>query len=175
MSVNANELNSQADSVPRHSYISCAIISSEHLTALQLYQRGVSEQTALSSLPNLSRAARKRVSYLYQLANNIGVLNAYADINTNFTRCAAGVHKRIGVPAKDSSEYGYYFCAGENRIRFETLLYTDRYQNLEKVLEKTPDTHFDVAIDYFKLIQSKGLLAAFDLTANNLKACLNTL
>lgn len=158
-----------------HSYISCAIISSEHLTTLQLYQRGVPLTEAIATLPRLSRAAEKRVRYVYELANNIGILNSYADINTNFARCSTLVYKKHGKPAIDQQEYGYYFCSGENKVRYEIILYTDRYQTLEKVIEKTPDSHLQTVIDYYKLIENKGILAAFDLTANNLKACLNRL
>jgi len=158
-----------------HDFISCSIISSEHLTTLQLYQRGVPLKTALESLPGISREAKQRVSYIYELAMNIGILNAYADINTNYTRCANLVFKKNGKPFIDEPNYGYYFCAGENKRRYEILLNTDRYMNLDKVIAKTPDTHIDVAISYFKLIEAKGLLAAFDFTANNLKACLNNL
>ncbi|GEM_PF-1345246 len=158
-----------------HDFISCSIISSEHLTTLQLYQRGVPLETALESLPDISREAKKRVQFIYQLAKNIGILNAYADINTNFSRCANLVYKNSGKPFADQADYGYFFCAGENKRRFEIILYTDRYMDLDKVIEKAPDTHIDVAISYFKLIRAKGLLAAFDFTANNLKACLNNL
>ena len=157
------------------SYISCAIITSEHLTTLQLYQRGVSEQTALETLPDISRSAKQRVAYIYDLANSIGILNSYADINTNFARCSTLVYKEMGRPAPDQIEYGYYYCSGENKVRFEIILHADRYITLEKLIEKTPDSHIQTAIEYYKLIQKKGILAAFDLTANNLKACLNKL
>lgn len=156
-------------------FVSCSIITSEHLTTLQLYQRGVSLETALSSLPRITRPAKQRVKYIYQLADDIGILNAYADINTNFARCATQVYKKTGKPILDELNYGYYFCAGENKIRYEILLHTDRYMHLDKVLQKTPESHIKVAIEYYKLIENKGLLAAFDLTANNLKACLNNL
>ena len=160
---------------PSQDYISCAVITSEHLTTLQLYQRGVSLDVALSSLPKINREAKKRVHYIYSLAKKIGILNAYADINTNFARCSTLAYKIHGKPAKDFIDYGYYYCAGESKIRYEAILYTDRYMNLEKVIKKTPDTHIKVAIDYFKLIKNKGILAAFDLTANNLKSCINNL
>lgn len=158
-----------------HSYISCAMITSEYLTALQLYQRGVTLDTAQTSLPKVSRKAKQRLSQIYQLAENIGILNAYADINTNYSRCADKVFKQLGTPAHDQLEYGYYFCAGENKRRFEIILYSDRYMNLDKVVKKVADTHLSVAIQYFQLIEKEGLLAAFDYTANNLKACLGNL
>lgn len=156
-------------------YVSCSIITSEHLTTLQLYQRGVTLETALESLPRITRNGQKRVRYIYRLADGIGILNAYADINTNYARCSTQVYKQQGKPILDELNYGYYFCAGENKIRYEILLHTDRYMNLDRVLQKTPETHMNVAIEYFKLIENKGLLAAFDFTANNLKACLNNL
>jgi len=160
---------------PSQDYVSCAVITSEHLTTLQLYQRGVSLDLALSALPKINREAKKRVHYIYSLAKKIGILNTYADINTNFARCSTLAYKIHGQPAKDLLDYGYYYCSGESKIRYEAILYTDRYMNLEKVIEKTPDTHIKVAIDYYKLIENKGILAAFDLTANNLKSCINNL
>jgi len=160
---------------PRLDYVSCAVITSEHLTTLQLFQRGVTLDTALESLPKLSRSGAKRVKYIYSLAQRIGVLNTYADINTNFARCTTTVYNSKGRPFADEKAYGYYFCAGENKLRYEILLHTDRYYNFERVLAKTPSSHHQVAQDYFALIKAQGLLAAFDLTANNLKACLNRL
>lgn len=174
-SLSYSSLSKAADGEAHHSFVTCAIITSEHLTTLQLYQRGVSLDTALESLPRISREAKQRVEFIYQLADGIGILNSYADINTNFARCATLVYQQLGKPALDEFDYGYYFCAGENKIRFEILLHADRYMNLEKVLRKTPDTHISTAIEYYNLIENKGLLAAFDLTANNLKACLNNL
>ena len=56
----------------KHSYLSCSIISSEHLTALQLYQRGLPRDVAIKSLPRITRAAKKRVKYVYDLAKKIG-------------------------------------------------------------------------------------------------------
>ncbi len=156
-------------------YLACSIITSEHLTTLQLYQRGLPLEAAKASLPNISKEAIKRVDYIYRLADRIGILNAYSDINTNFARCATLVYEQRDKPAVDQIDYGYYFCAGENKVRFEIILNHNKYHTLEKVLEHTPDSHSDVAIRYHKLIKQKGLLAAFDLTANNLKSCLNNL
>ncbi len=158
-----------------HSYVSCSNITAEHLTTLQLYQRGLPLEAALESLPGISRAAQQRVRYIYQLARYNGILNTYADVNTNYARCATKVHQQHGTPAVDLLDYGYYFCAGENKIRFEIILFIDKYHTLEKVLSKTPDSHSDIAMRYFRLVEAKGLLAAFDLTANNLKSCLNNL
>jgi len=173
--INQGSVASENPAVPEQSYISCSIITSEHLTTLQLYQRGLSLESALETLPNISRGAKKRVRYIYDLADSIGILNAYSDINTNYARCATKVYIQLGTPAQDKIDYGYYFCAGENKIRYEIILYINKYLTLEKVLESTPDTHSDVAMRYYRLISDKGLLSAFDFTANNLKSCLNNL
>lgn len=109
------------------------------------------------------------------MVDQLGILNVYADINTNYARCASLVHSRNGVPAQDKLEYGYYYCSGENKRRFEILLNSNKYHTLDRVLEATPITHQDIAMRYMNLIKTKGLLAAFDYTANNLKACLNNL
>ena len=165
----------EAKDSDQHTFLSCAIITSEYLTTLQLYQRGIPLQTALENLPKISRSAKARVSSIYELANNIGILNAYADINTNFSRCSYKVFQAKGTPAKDQLDYGYFYCSGENKVRFEIILNSDRYLTLDKVLQKTPDSHIQTAIDYFSLIANKGLLAAFDLMANNFKSCLTNL
>ena len=164
-----------ADREDQHSFLSCALITSEYLTTLQLYQRGVPLETAVNNLPKISKSAKTRVASVYELAENIGILNAYADINTNYARCAHRLFKSKGAPAKDQVDYGYYFCSGENKIRFEIILHSDRYLRLDKVLQKTPDSHIKTAIDYYNVIANKGLLAAFDLNANNLKTCLTKL
>ena len=56
--------------------------------------------------PELPGKQKKRVSYIYELADKIGVLNAYADINTNYARCATVVYKKTGKPILDESNYG---------------------------------------------------------------------
>ena len=89
----------------KHSYLSCSIITSEHLTVLQLYQRGLPKQLAIESLPNITRAAKKRVKYVYDLAKKIGILNTYADINTNYARCSTAVFQIKGKPAPDHILY----------------------------------------------------------------------
>lgn len=160
---------------PSHSYMSCAVISSEHLTALQLYQRGIRLDDALEYLPKISREGKKRLSYIYDLAAEQGLLNTYADINTNFARCSKSVHERLGAPAIDLREHGYYYCSGENKLRFEIILNIDKHRRIESVLEKTPKSHHSVAQEYSQLISREGILAALDLTANNLKACLSNL
>ena len=59
-----------------------------------------------------------------------------------------------------------------DKIRYEIILRINESFDIDRVLKETPDSHFDVAIQYFKLIENKGLLASFDYTANNLKACI---
>jgi hypothetical protein len=157
---------------PKQTHLSCAIITSEHLTTLQLVQRGIPRELAMDALPSISRQARKRVNYVYQLATDIGTLNAYADINTNFARCSTLVYKRNGRPAPDLAEYAYYYCSGENKVRFEIILYIDKGMSDETLETIIPKSHHHVISRYRKLINEKGTLAAFDLTANNLKACL---
>lgn len=156
------------------SFASCALITSEYLTSLQLYQRGVSKDQALSELPNISRSAQTRTAYVYDLAMQQGLLNTYADINTNFARCSKQVYQRLGKPAPDNTDYGFYYCAGENKLRFEMILRSNNQaMSRERYLALTPDSHLDIALRYYQLIQHKGVLAAFDYTANNLKRCLS--
>jgi len=157
----------------KQSFLSCSVITSEHLTVLQLYQRGIPRDLAIAELPNITRAAKERVKYVYDLAKKIGILNAYADINTNFARCSTMVHQVNGTPAADLKEHNYYYCAGENKIRFEALLMINQNKSLKKLIPSFPRKYETTIINLYQLINSKGTLAAFDLTANNLKACLN--
>lgn len=151
------------------------MMTAEYLTTLQLYQRGISEEQALKEIPFSSRGAKERLQQIYQLARSESILDSYSFINTNFARCAKQAHKTFGIPAKDTVDYGYYFCAGENKIRYEIILHINASFDLDKVLSQTPDTHLDTAISYYNLIKEKGILAAFDYTANNFKACLKRL
>lgn len=171
----ASDLPKTVKEQVRQTYISCALITTEHLTTLQLYQRGLPLDAALVELPGISDEAKKRVSYLYRMVNDIGILNTYADINTNYARCAKLVYDVKGKPAADSREFGYYFCSGENKIRFEIILQLDVNKAPGDILKSIPDSHFHVVSQYRKLIDQKGTLAAFDFTANNLKACLSRL
>ena len=161
----------QAVSV-KQSFLSCSIITTEHLTALQLFQRGIPKELAADSLPSISREGKKRLAYIYDWVKQIGILNAYADINTNYARCSTLVHQQQGRPAADLIEHAYYFCSGENKIRFEIILKLDRNNSIEEITKNLPSSFIAVAQSYKNLIKKKGTLAAFDLTANNLKACL---
>lgn len=156
----------------KQSFLSCSIITSEHLTALQLYQRGIPKELASKSLPNISRDGRKRLAYIYDWVKKVGILNAYADINTNYARCSTLVYQQSGRPAPDLKEHAYYFCSGENKIRYEIILKLDRSHSIEDITKALPNSFITVARRYKHLIKEKGTLAAFDLTANNLKACL---
>lgn len=156
----------------KQSFLSCSIITSEHLTALQLYQRGIPKKLAAESLPNISRDGKKRLAYIYDWVKKIGILNAYADINTNYARCSTLVYKQQGKPAADLKEHAYYFCSGENKIRYEIILKLDRNHSIQDITKDLPASYTKVAQRYKNLISNKGVLAAFDLTANNLKACL---
>ena len=63
---NTDKKGTQASS-PKQSFLSCSIITSEHLTALQLYQRGLPKELALASLPGISRDGKKRQHQLCSL------------------------------------------------------------------------------------------------------------
>jgi len=157
----------------KQSYLSCSIITSEHLTVLQLYQRGLPKEVAIKSLPKISRQAKKRVDYVYTLADNIGILNTYSDINTNFARCSTLVYQVKGKPAPDLKEHAYYFCSGENKVRFELILKLDQKMSIDAIAHPLPAKYLQIINSYQTLINAKGLLSAFDLTANNLKSCLH--
>lgn len=168
---NTDKNGTQASSL-KQSFLSCSIITSEHLTALQLYQRGLPKELALASLPGISRDGKKRLEYVYDWAKRSGILNAYADINTNYARCSTLVYEQNGRPAADLKEHAYYFCSGENKIRYEIILKLDQQMSMNEITHKLPIRYTQVAERYKRLINDKGMLAAFDLTANNLKACL---
>lgn len=171
-SIHASGENASSTSDASHDYISCAVITSEYLTILQLYQRGIDQKTALETLPLSNSAQKDNLRTLYEAIRKDGVLNTYSAINSNFARCATHVAAERGEPEKNTLEYNYYFCAGENKLRYEIILYTNESYDIDAVLKQIPDSHFDVAINYFRLIENQGLLAAFDYTANNFKACL---
>lgn len=155
-----------------HTFTSCAQSTVETLTIVQLAQRGVSRTDALDVLP-ASKTAKHRIAHVYDLISTEGMLNTYSFVNSNYARCARLVYERNGLPAADQGEYRYYFCAGENKVRYEVLLHASQKFDIDYVIANTPDTHFDTAIRYFKLADEQGLLAAFDYTANNLKACIS--
>jgi hypothetical protein len=166
---------SQKSTTFEHSYASCSAITSEYLTLIQLYQRGIGIDQALGALPFKAEASKSRATELYALIKKLGVIDTYVQINTNFARCSRLVYEQSGTPEQGNEEYGYYFCSGENKVRFETILTVNETYDLNKVISATPDSHMDVAITYFNLIKDKGILAAFDYTANNFKACLKQL
>ena len=94
------------------------------------------------------------------------------NVNTNYARCSTLVYEQNGQPAADLKEHAYYFCSGENKIRYEIILKLDKQMSMNEITHKLPARYTQVAERYKILISDKGMLAAFDLTANNLKACL---
>jgi hypothetical protein len=168
----ANSFANSSQNNFEQTYASCSAITSEYLTLIQLYQRGIQVDQALASMPFQTAGSKERVIELYALIKELGVIDTYVQVNTNFARCSRLVYETSGTPETNTEEHAYYFCAGENKVRFEAILQVNQSYDLNKVLAATPDTHMDVAISYFNLIQDKGILAAFDYTANNFKACL---
>ncbi len=156
-----------------HSYQSCSMITAELLTTTQLYGRGIPLDLLIKSLPDLSKQGENRVRNVYQSLTTSDLLSSYSAINSDYAKCAKKVHSQRGKPKPTAIEYGYYFCAGENKLRYEIALAIYLKASKEEVIPQLPRSRQDIGSHYFDLAEQSGLEAVFDLMANNLKQCLN--
>jgi len=158
-----------------HSYQSCTMITTELLTTIQLYEKGIPLDLLIESLPNLSKDGEKRVRLTYQLAEKAEPLSSYSAINSDYAKCAKKVFSKHGKPAPTSVEYGYYFCSGENKLRYEIALSIYLKAIKDEVIPQLPKSRQRIGNHYFNLAEKEGLEAVFDLMANSLKHCVNQL
>lgn len=156
-----------------HSYQSCSIITAELLTTTQLYGQGIPLDLLIKSLPDLSEQGELRVRNAYQSLKTSDLLSSYSAINSDYAKCAKKVYSQRGKPKPTAIEYGYYFCAGENKLRYEIALAIYLKAGKEEVIPQLPRSRQNIGSHYFDLAEKSGLEAVFDLMANNLKQCIN--
>ena len=164
-----------AENEAKHSYQSCTMITTELLTTTQLYERGISLESLVESLPDLTPQGEKRVRATYELINNSDLLSSYSAINSDYAKCAKKVYNHQGKPNPRTSEYGYYYCSGENKLRYEITLAIYLKRSKEEVIPQLPKSRQNIANHYFDLAERDGLEAVFDLMASSLKHCVNQL
>ena len=162
-----------ADTNAKHSYQSCTIITTELVTTAQLYNRGIPLDELIESLPNLSPQGEKKVRSTYELIQQSDLLSTYSAINSDYAKCAKQAHENQGKPPYGTREYGYYYCAGENKLRYEIILAIFLKQSRENVIPQIPKSRRNIALHYFDLAEKEGLEAVFDLMASSLKRCVN--
>lgn len=158
-----------------HSFQSCTIITTELLTTIQFYEKGIPLELLIESLPDLSKEGEKRVRLSYQLAEQSTPLSSYSTINSDYAKCAKTVFSKHGKPKPTSIEYGYYFCSGENKLRYEIALSIYLKAKKEEVIPQLPKNRQQVGIHYFNLAEKESLESVFNLMANSLKHCVNQL
>ncbi len=158
-----------------HSYQSCTMITTELLTTIQLYEKDIPLDTLLESLPTPSEGGQKRVKLTYQLAEKAGTLSSYSTINSDYAKCAKKVFSKQGKPTPTSVEYGYYFCSGENKLRYEIALSIYLKAKKDEIIPQLPKSRQQIGRHYFDLAEKEGLEAVFNLMANSLKHCVNQL
>lgn len=162
-----------ADNDVKHSYQSCTVITTELLTTAQFYNRGVPLQELIESLPNLSPTGANKVTATYELIQKSDLLSTYSAINSDYAKCSKQVYANQGKPPYGSQEYGYYYCAGENKLRYEIILSIFLKQSRENVIPQIPKSRREIAAHYFDLADKQGLEAVFDLMASSLKNCVS--
>ena len=170
-----SSLSLATEKFAEHSYQSCTLITTELLTTIQLYEKGIPLDILIESLPDLSKQGEKRVRLTYQLAEKAEALSSYSSINSDYAKCAKKVFSKHGKPAPTSTEYGYYFCSGENKLRYEIALSIYLKAKKDEIIPQLPKSRQKIGIHYFNLVEEEGLEAVFDLMANSLKHCVNQL
>ncbi|TBW59060.1 hypothetical protein EZI54_01740 [Marinobacter halodurans] len=166
-------ISAQADPRGEQSFETCSMVTSEYITVLQLINRGFSGEQLTRNLPGLDRQGAKRVRLLEAAAREDGLVDTFSAVNAEFARCSQRVYQRGGKPKPDSREGHFYFCAGENKLRYEILVAATLDADINDVLAQVPTGRHRIARAIFRLQANKGTLAAFDAIGDELKYCLN--
>lgn len=154
------------------SYETCSMITSEYLTIVQLHQKGFSADQLKASLPGITAQGKKDVDALYRALKRDGVVPTYANIDGRYTQCAKRVFDKHGKPPKGSREEHYYFCAGENKIRYQVVLASYLGGTEKEILPQLPEGRRDLATSLIAMAKKDGYEQAFDLLATQLKQCI---
>ncbi|PIE44325.1 MAG: hypothetical protein CSA50_00975 [Gammaproteobacteria bacterium] len=166
-------LTQGASSTTTQTFQTCGIIASELLTSAQLFQKGIPLTTLYDSLPALTPAGKKRLDATYKQIQENGLIATYSVINSRFAKCAKSVFAERGKPSHTSPDLLFYYCAGENKLRYEYILAL--YANVERkeLLAKVHKSKLKLASFMYDLNENEGTLATFDFSATELKKCMN--
>ncbi|WP_203140825.1 hypothetical protein [Marinobacter mangrovi] len=155
------------------SFETCSMVTSEYITVLQLIRQGFTGQQLTDNLPGLDKPGAERVRLLEKAVKDEGLEETFSAVNAEFARCSKRVYQRRGKPEPDSREGHFYFCAGENKLRYEILMAAILDADIDAVLGQVPASRERITRAIFKLQANQGPLAAFDAIGDELKYCLN--
>jgi hypothetical protein len=155
------------------SYESCSVITSEYLTILQLTGRGLSGDALAESLPDISASAARRVKALTELAREDGMTETYSTVYSEYAACAKNVYDNHGMPEPGTREARFFYCAGENKIRYEVSIAAIIGATPNDVIGQLPPGYGNVVHGIFNLQKSEGSEVLFDTLATELKHCIN--
>ena len=155
------------------SYESCSLITSEYITVLQLINQGFKEEQLAVSLPGLTPEARQRMAKLYSAVRNDGLEETFSAVNSEYARCARSVYRSEGAPAPVTREGHFYFCAGENKVRYEILMASIVGGQPEEIVRQLSDIHKPTGRALIELHRNQGTLAVFNALGDELKFCIN--
>lgn len=158
---------------PGQSFETCSLITAEYVTTLQLIDKGMNADQLVQTLPGLTQPGEKRVRTLFQAVEDEGLVATYSSVNSQYARCSRRVYQQHGAPEPSSREGHFYFCAGENKLRYQVLVAATLDANRRSVLKQLPDSRHRIAGAIFDLQKSDGTLAAFDALGDELKYCIN--
>lgn len=157
----------------QQSYETCSMITAEYLTVVQLHERGLDADALKASLPGLTEQGAKRVETLHRLVGEQGAQAVYERVNAEYVACAKAVYQRKGIPPLDSREFQFYFCAGENKRRYDILLAIQMGGSRDEVLPQLQEGMQRPAEELYRIVAADGAIAAYDALATELKLCLN--
>lgn len=162
-----------ADASGRQSYESCSVITIEYLTILQLSGRGLSGEALAESLPDISADAARRARALAKLVRKNGLAETYSTIYSEYAACAKNVYESQGIPDSESREAHFFYCAGENKIRYEISMAAIIGATPTDVIGQLPPSYGRTVHGIFNLQKSEGSNVLFDTLATELKHCIN--
>ncbi len=151
---------------------SCSVIASELLTAAQLHYKGFKLTELYESLPGLTAKGKERLTETFQSIEQHGLVSAFSAINSRYARCAKQVFQITGKPSATSSESLFYFCSGENKLRYEFIVAFAGNVDVEQLAKKTPSARRQLVYYMWDIYSKNGLESVFDFSATELKRCI---
>lgn len=155
------------------SFETCGMITSEYITVLQLIKKEFTGKQLEQSLPALSKKGSRRVDELSEAVKKNGLVETFSAVNSEYARCSKTVYKREGKPESSSRENHFYFCAGENKLRYEFLVAATLDADIKEVIRQIPASRKQMVHAIYDLQDDEGTEATFDAIGDELKYCLN--
>lgn len=165
-------IKAKTEQLPK-TYQSCSVIASEVFTAIQLFSKGVPLGTLYETLPEITEKGKIRLKTTFENISKQGLVDTYSMANSQYSQCAKNAYSLTGKPEKNSIDYLFYMCSGENKLRYEIILAIYLGGKPEDVIPQVHPARKELALYLFDIAKKEKIEGAFNFSATELKRCLN--